>query len=106
MKTGSLLFAMVLLIVLAIPLFADQALVNPVSEFSAISIINSQEEVVNRDVTAPIYEILAVKPAEIKQSWLPLYSVRSKGNIANTIKCSNPRVNVRNNIRRRIRSPA
>ena len=42
MKTGYL-FCLVLLVVLAIPLFADHALVNTVSEFSAISTINSEE---------------------------------------------------------------
>jgi len=40
---GAYLLCVVLLIVLAIPLFADHTLVNPVSEFSAISIINSEE---------------------------------------------------------------
>jgi len=43
MKCGSLLLSCVLLIVLAIPLFADQTLVNPVGEFSAISTINTEE---------------------------------------------------------------
>lgn len=40
---GRMFLICVLLIVLAIPLFADHALVNPVSELSAISTINSQE---------------------------------------------------------------
>lgn len=40
---GAYLFSLVLLIVLAIPLFADHTLVNTVGEFSAISIINSEE---------------------------------------------------------------
>lgn len=63
---GSRLLIVVLLLVLAIPLMANSALVNPVSGFSAISIINSKEEVVRPDLyTTVTYEMLAIKPDEI-----------------------------------------
>ena len=95
---------MVLLIVLAIPLFATPVQDNTGTNYLRIS-INFKGEVVVQDVSAPFYEILAVKPAEIKQSWLPTQSYKT-GNFTNTIKCKNQRVNIKNNIRRRIRSPA
>ena len=104
MKTGRISLIVVLLIVLAIPLFSDSALVNPVSEFSAISIINSQEEVIHEAVSAPVYEILAVKPAEIKQTWLPSNGY-TMGYFTNTIKSKIQRVNIKATIHRRIRSP-
>ena len=104
---GRMFLICVLLIVLAIPLFADHALVNTVSEFSAISINLQEEVIVESDLYMTVnYEILAIKPAGIKQNWLPLYSIGNKGTIATTLKCSNPHVNIRNNIQRRIRSPA
>lgn len=67
MKTGYL-FLMVLFIVLAIPLFADHALVNPVGEFSAISTINSQEDFLN--IKELPYDHIAVLDVGIKKSYL------------------------------------
>jgi hypothetical protein len=40
---GAYLLCLVLFVVLAIPLFADHTLVNPVGEFSAISTMNTEE---------------------------------------------------------------
>ena len=64
MKSGYL-FCLVLLIVLAIPLFADHTLVNPVGEFSAISTINSEEEKGSELYMTETFEIVAIKPDEI-----------------------------------------
>ncbi len=66
------LFMMVLLIVLAIPLFGTPVQDNTGANYLRISIIE-QEEVVGSDLYMTVtYEILAIKPAGIKQSWLPL----------------------------------
>lgn len=67
MKTGYLI-CLVLLVVLAIPLFADHALVNPVGEFSAISIINSKED--SFQFQELPYDHIAVLDVGIKKSYL------------------------------------
>lgn len=64
MKSGYLFFIMALLVVFAIPLSADHALGNTVGEFPAISIINSEGDR-DQDVSAPVFEVVAVKPDEI-----------------------------------------
>ena len=107
MKSGSLFLTVVLLLVLAIPLIASSDLGNTVVEFSAISIINSQEEVViESDLYMTVnYEILAVKPAEIKQRWLPS-KLYKKGIIKPSVKCDIQYIKGKSTIQRRIRSPA
>lgn len=64
---GARLIIMVLLTVLAIPLFADQPLGNTVGEFSAISIIISQEEVKQQSVSAILFENQALLPDDRKK---------------------------------------
>lgn len=72
MKSGSLFLTLVLLIVLAIPLFAGHALGNTVGESSAMS-IPGKEEVPVQDVTAPHSEIIGIPPKPIPVMWLPAY---------------------------------
>jgi len=64
---GARLFCMVLLVALAIPLYAGQPLGNTVGEFSAISIFNSGEEVGQKPVTAVLFESLAIMPDDWKK---------------------------------------
>lgn len=92
MKSGYL-FCLVLLIVLAIPLFADHTLVNTVSEFSAISTINREEELPIRDIASPYREITGIKPE------IPLYIITKSGLRLNKYGISGLRsVNTKNTI--------
>jgi len=99
---GVYLLSLVLLIVLAIPLFADHTLVEPVGEFSAISIINSKEESETPDLyMTDQFLIEAIKPDEIVIP--PLKEVESTfrlNSIQNTIGTG--RTNIRG--ARRIKS--
>ena len=66
---GAYLLSLVLLIVLAIPLFADQTLVNTVGEFSAISTMNKKKEIPfsERELA---YDHIAVLNVGIRKSYL------------------------------------
>ena len=95
MKCGSLLFGLVLLIVLAIPLFADHALVNPVGEAFSNSSMNTEEVPFSeQELFDSNIAILAVG---LKQKWLSRYTAGSKKYvpIENTIKIKNIKRGVR-----------
>jgi len=62
---GASMILMVLFIVLTIPLYSVSIERNSEIKLSAISTINSKEEVIREYVPAISYEIVAIKPDEI-----------------------------------------
>jgi len=92
-----ILLTMVSILVFAISLTATPIQGNTGVNYPRISIIE-QEEVVDQDVSAPIYEILAIKPVKRKQSWLPSYTYNS--NKTNNKNETGQRIAQRNGINR------
>lgn len=81
MKSGSMFLIVVLLAVFAIPLFADPSLGNTVGEVSAMS-INTQEELIIKDLKSPYGENIGIQPKPIPKLWIMLdHDKRSKRNV-------------------------